>query len=72
VFRIEFEMARPGGVEVVVFDAAGREVVRPFHGRLDSGRHSVGWNASALMAGAYFVRASLGGATSGARLQVTE
>ena len=72
VFRIELEVTRPCYADVVVFDAAGREVARPFHGRFDGGRHSVGWNSAALPAGAYFVRASLGGVTSGARLLIAQ
>jgi len=70
MFRIEFEVARLGDVEVVVFDAAGREVARPFRGLLDAGRRSVGWDATTLPAGAYFVRVRLGGTTSVARLLV--
>jgi hypothetical protein len=70
MFRIEFDVARPGDIDVVVFDAAGRGIARPFHGRLEAGWHSVGWDAAAHPSGAYFVRADFNGTIGGARLFV--
>ena len=42
--RIDFELAKGGSVDLSVYDAAGRLVVKLFEGRLEAGVHHATWN----------------------------
>ncbi|MBM3308489.1 MAG: T9SS type A sorting domain-containing protein, partial [Candidatus Eisenbacteria bacterium] len=42
--RIAFDLPRPGQVEVVIYNLAGREVRAIFSGELPAGAHSVTWD----------------------------
>ena len=59
---VEFELARPGLVEVSVFDALGRRVRELASEHFGTGSHEVIWNprSQALAAGVYFVRFKVG------------
>jgi len=60
----------PEAVEVVVFDALGREVARLHDGPLAAGGHTLAFDASGLPSGVYLVRASTSGAVLSRRLTV--
>jgi len=42
--RIDFVLAEPGAVDLVVYNIAGRRIATLVHGRMDAGPHSVTWN----------------------------
>lgn len=51
---IRFTTARPGPVDLRVYDVAGREVARLLDGEADAGAHEVTWRAEGLASGVYF------------------
>jgi hypothetical protein len=53
-----FALARPGEIDLSLFDAAGRCVATLAHGARAAGGHTLAWDARALPAGAYFLRLS--------------
>lgn len=57
---IEFEVPFEGRVVISVFDAAGREVMRPIDGYLPAGRRRVVVVANALPSGVYTYRMAVG------------
>ncbi len=75
--RLAVSLASRAQVTVIVFDAAGRRVRVLARGMLDSGRHSLTWDArdergSRARAGVYFVRASDGSVTRMQRLVLVD
>jgi hypothetical protein len=75
--RLELSLRANAQVQVNVFDAAGRRVRVLARGMIESGRHSLVWDArdergSRARAGVYFVRASDGGATQTQRLVLVD
>ena len=63
--RIPFSLARPGRVELSVYDSAGRRIRRLEHGILAAGGHEALWNGlddrgRAVSSGVYFVRLRAG------------
>ena len=71
--NLGFTLARPGNVEVTIFDLQGREVAMPASGIGEAGAHEVAWNGrwqngSKAEAGLYFVRLRAGGQEWRARL----
>ncbi|MCI0448505.1 MAG: SBBP repeat-containing protein [Chlorobi bacterium] len=54
--RISFNVERESNVKIEVFDILGRTVATLVDKKLNSGYHSVSWNASGLNSGVYFYR----------------
>jgi len=57
---IRISLAKSEYVDVKVFDILGKEVSSLIVGRLDSGEHSLTWNAQGLASGVYFARLAVG------------
>ena len=57
---ITFDLPKASHVEMVVFDAMGREVATLVEGALSAGRHDVTWQAGNLPSGVYFYRIAAG------------
>ena len=57
---MKFQIAGAGPVRVAVYDLLGREVAVLADGRMEPGRYSVEWNASAVPSGVYFYRLQAG------------
>jgi hypothetical protein len=53
---IEYEIAFGSEVELSIYDILGRKVTTLIDGRVESGWHSVKWEASGLSSGIYFAR----------------
>jgi len=51
---INFSLAEAGNMTVEVFNIAGQKVDTLVNGYMDSGKHSVVWDASSVSAGVYF------------------
>lgn len=62
---IRFTTARPGPVELRVYDVAGREVARLVEGNMEAGAHEVPWRAEGIASGVYFYVLRAGGMTIG-------
>lgn len=60
---ISFHLEASAEVTLTVFDAAGRELATLMKGRLEAGEHAAVWDASGMVAGTYFCRLEVGGAT---------
>ncbi|MDD3642419.1 MAG: C25 family cysteine peptidase [Candidatus Krumholzibacteria bacterium] len=60
---IRFTAARPGPVDLRVYDVAGREVARLVDGHRDAGAHEVLWRAEGIAGGVYFYVLRAGGRT---------
>ena len=63
--RIEFSLRDPGGVELTIYDSAGRRVTVLHRGSYAAGRHAVSWDGRdatgrRVPAGVYFCRLSAG------------
>ena len=56
-----FDVPREADVEITVFDAAGRIVLPPVHGRYPRGTHELRFDLSTHPNGAYFLRMRSGG-----------
>lgn len=54
--RISFKVEKESNVKIEVFDILGRTVATLVDKKLNSGNHSVSWNASNLNSGVYFYR----------------
>ncbi len=72
---VEFELTRPGAVEMAIFDAPGRRVAGLVDATLAAGRHVVRWNGRAASGevaarGVYFVRLAGAGVTGAAKFVV--
>ena len=66
---LRFSLARPGGVRLAVFDAAGRHVRELVNGERAAGSYAATWNlcdedGRRVRAGRYFVRLQSGGETA--------
>jgi hypothetical protein len=57
---IRYDLPRPSRVSIDVFNVLGRKVTTLVNGEMPAGWHSVGWNASGLASGLYFVRVRAG------------
>jgi len=73
ISRLDFALAEPGEVELVVFDAAGRRVRTLASGFFPAGSHAAAWDGrgeggGSVPAGLYFARLAQNGATRTARL----
>ncbi len=55
-FRIDFDIPRPGTVDLALFDATGRQVAELFSGSITAGPHTVEANIHNLPASTYFVQ----------------
>ncbi len=67
---VSFGLAEAGDVTVALYDALGRQVAVLAEGPHGAGRHEAAFDASALPAGVYVVRAVAGGETRTARLTI--
>lgn len=54
--EIAFDLPETGHVELVIYDAVGREVMRLVDGPLAAGTHRVTWQAEGLPSGVYLCR----------------
>ncbi len=61
--RVYLDLARPGPVELTVYDAAGRLLRRSVSRSLPEGQHALELDAGGFPAGVYFFRASTAGGT---------
>ncbi len=70
--RFTVELARPGVLDVGIYDLAGRRVASVFHGALDAGSHPFVWSGATeggtARGGVYFYRVSAHGLTLTRRL----
>ncbi|UII31405.1 Ig-like domain-containing protein [Fulvivirga ulvae] len=58
---IDFHVKTNGHTSLVVYDNVGKRVAVLIDGPLNSGHHSVKWNASSVPTGIYFLRLTTGG-----------
>ena len=49
-----FDLTRPGRVELIIYDVAGREVVQLHAGEMNRGQHHITWDAKGMSSGLYF------------------
>jgi hypothetical protein len=61
VARIRYEVAKPGRIDIVVFDVAGRAVMRSSQGYRRSGLQTASLRVSDLPAGMYLARVNIEG-----------
>ncbi len=54
--RINFTLAEPGNAEISVYNSLGEKVSELLSGFMDSGSHSVDFNASGLASGIYYYK----------------
>jgi hypothetical protein len=57
---IDFSVAAPGAIKLVVYDLLGREIETIIDGPVSSGNHSLAFDASRLSSGVYFYRLQTG------------
>jgi hypothetical protein len=67
---IEFDIARPSRVRLVVFDVLGKVVARLVDGARDPGRYSVRFDGSGIPSGVYFCRLDADGFSQVRKLMV--
>jgi flagellar hook assembly protein FlgD len=72
---IVFDVPRPGPVEIVIYDALGREVVALERGVVPAGRHMITWDGRDrdgrdVGAGLYFCRMKAGGFTKSQKMSL--
>ncbi|MEP0545439.1 MAG: choice-of-anchor B family protein [Rhodothermales bacterium] len=60
---VRFDLAEPGPMRAAVYDVLGREVMVLAEGDRSAGAHTLGWDATALPPGAYFLRIEAGETT---------
>jgi hypothetical protein len=68
---LEFEIAQPGAVELVVYDVLGRLVRRVVDGSRAAGRYTATFDTAGLAPGVYVARLSAGGRHWTRRLVIT-
>ena len=70
---INYDLAADGYVEILVYDALGREVAQLFSGDQVAGtNHQVTWNAGNQASGAYFLRMTAGSYTNTQKLMLVK
>ena len=67
---VGFALEHTGPAVLRILDLSGREVARPYSGRLSAGEHTLSWDAADVPAGAYFAVLEMNGAVSVARIVV--
>jgi hypothetical protein len=65
-----FELPEAAGVQLRVYNLAGKEVARLENGRLSPGRHQLNWSAGGMASGVYIYRLNAGGRTLSGRLRI--
>jgi hypothetical protein len=65
---IEFALAEPGDVELVIFAITGAKVETIQRPGLEAGRHSVVWDAKEVASGVYFARLEAGGESGSVKM----
>jgi hypothetical protein len=58
--RIEYGLPARSEVNLIVFDATGREIASLYKGAIDAGRHSALWNAEGMPSGIHWCRLQSG------------
>ncbi len=58
---IEFALAEPGDIELIIYDITGARVETIRRPALEAGRHSIVWDAKEAASGVYFARMETGG-----------
>ena len=53
---IDFSIARPSRVKVVIYDITGKEVALLINGKIEAGAYTVQWNASEQASGIYIAK----------------
>jgi hypothetical protein len=61
---INYDIAKPVNVSLIVYDVLGREVSRLVSGRIQPGKYTAVWNASGYPSGLYFYKLTAGEFTS--------
>lgn len=61
VGQLRYNLDRPAHLAVRVYDRSGRQVQTVFEGPSSAGRHSLGFDATGLAPGVYFIRADADG-----------
>ena len=56
ITTIEYELAEPGEVQLMIYNLLGQEVEKLVDGRRTAGKHQIIWNASQYSSGIYFYR----------------
>ncbi len=67
---MDYQLASPGYVSVVVYNILGEEVARLVQTQQDAGYYSTAWNAASSPSGIYYVRMTVSG-QSGKQLYAT-
>ncbi len=57
--RVLLNLPRASSVEVMVYDAAGRQVCSLYQGTLPEGKHELRWNADGVKPGVYLITAEV-------------
>jgi len=68
VTKIEFEIPQKKFVQLIIYDALGREVTKLINEELTAGSHEVVWNAENFVSGVYFYKIKAGNFTDTKRM----
>ena len=69
---VNYTLSDEGAVNIVVYDAIGRQVAELVNGIQSPGVYSVNWDASNHASGAYFLRMATGSYTSSQKLMLVK
>lgn len=56
VTTVDFSLPEDSRLEIIVYDAMGREITSLFSGNMPAGYHSMNWDASGQASGVYIIR----------------
>ena len=60
VTMIAYSLSKPGNTKLIVYDLQGHEIVKLIDGYVESGNHSVSWDAAGYPSGVYIYRLTSG------------
>ncbi len=66
--NIEFSLEKPSKVTLEVYNVLGRKVATLLDNTMNSGEHTINWNASSMPSGIYFYKLSANGETMTRRM----
>ncbi len=69
---IEYQLAGPGNISLVVYDVNGRQVSEIARGRYDTGRYTTRWDGAACATGVYYLRFTVTNSIGGTVCYKTE
>ena len=69
---VNYTLSDEGAVNVVVYDAIGRQVAELVNGVQSPGEYSINWDATNHASGAYFLRMTTGSYTSSQKLMLVK